>query len=132
MARKLRTIIGMLVAIFILGMAVNLVGVPDKDASVVHNIFSGIFIALHVLTAIGILVTATQLMRLSADLQKSEVKRLARGFGAVGIAFFAGITTMVVPSPWSEIASFIMAVGFIAALILYGTALLRTNITRQV
>ena len=130
MKQRLRAIIGMLVTIFVLGMAENLLGTPAKDLSVAHNIFSGIILLLHVLTAIGILVVATQLMRQEAsDAQKA---RLGRGFGSAGLAFVAGVLVMALPSPWSDICSFIMALGFIASLVFYGGALLHSDNTADV
>lgn len=128
---KLRAIIAMLVTIFLLGMLVNLIGVADKDSSMFHNIISGIILALHVLTAFGILVTAIQLIGLGEKLPEKQKILLRRGFAAVGIAFIAGMTTVATPSPWSDVASFIMAVGFIAGLILYGCVLVGVNTAKK-
>ncbi|HWT40787.1 MAG TPA: hypothetical protein VN081_06010 [Dongiaceae bacterium] len=125
MKERLRAIIGMLITIFVLGMAVNLLGAPDSGASVAHNILSGIILLLHVLTAVGIVVVSAQLLYRTRGQKGRQRNHLAWGFGAVCFAFLAGVTTTAIPSPWSDFASFLMALGFMAALILYGAVLLR-------
>lgn len=131
MKEKLRAIISMLVAIFVLGMAVNLLGAPDSSASVAHNIISGIILLLHVLTAIGIVVVASQLFSLAKGLEGGQRLRLQWSFSVVCLAFLAGVTTMAIPAPWSDLASFLMAIGFMAALALYGTVLLKSNVVAK-
>ena len=127
MTQRIRAIIGMLVTVFVLGMAENLVGSPSSDSSTAHNIFSGIILALHVLTAIGIIVTATQLAKQAKDVLPDIKRQLGRGFGAVGVAFIAGILTLLTPSPWQEILSFVMAIGFISAIVFYGSVLIESS-----
>ena len=119
MKQKLRSIIGMLTTIFVLGMLENLIGMPESDMSQLHNIVAGSILLLHVLVGIGLLVTATQIMRQPETAHNAPLKKQAgRGFIALVVAFLSGI--MTVSNFWPEVFSFLMAVGFIAALLFYG------------
>lgn len=123
MKEKLRSMVGMLTSMFILGMLENLIGAPESDMSQFHNIVAGIILLLHVVLGIGLLVTATQIIRRPETAQSEVLKKSAgRGFGALVVAFLAGVVTM--SGFWPEFFSFLMAVGFIAALLSYGQALM--------
>ena len=105
-------------------MAVNLIGLPDETTCFAHTA-SIILLLLHVLVAIGLIIGAILIVRLT-DTQ--PLRQLARaGSAAVGVAVIAGLLTM--GAPGANWWSFLMAVGFIAAVLIYGRLwLLHTDI----
>jgi len=119
---RARNQIGMLVAIFLLGMAVNLLGDPSGGLA---QATKGVLLALHVLVAIGLIVGAFQIVRLTRDLP--AFSRLARGGGApIGLALLGGILNLTLKSDWW---SFLMAIGFIAAFVFYGLAYVKSRVS---
>ena len=116
--------LGMLVVIFLLGMGVNLLG-ADKTSSTLIKITSGALLGLHVLVAVGLVVGAILTVRLTTKLP-GNYPALARGAGAsVGLAIVGGILNVFLKSEWW---SYLMAVGFIAAFIIYGLLYVKTRI----
>lgn len=113
----------MLIVQFLLGMGANLIGYPQQThggARLVTTVLTG----AHVLIAVGLLVGAVQVVR-RARAADTGVHRRARVAAAlIGLTFVAGVLTMSFRSDWW---SYLMAVGFIAALASYGSLVPRTG-----
>jgi hypothetical protein len=109
---------GLLVFQFLLGMAVNLIGLPDELHAGLAKTSDQLLLALHVLLALGLLINAIIIMRLAGEAAKRG-QGLSRGAGAaIGVAIVAGLLTM--SAPGSNWWSYLMAVAFVAAFALYG------------
>lgn len=118
-----RHIIMMLTIQFLLGMAVSLIG-PPKEASGGAKIATTVFLALHVLIAIGLVIGAVMAFSAAKKLG-SGFKRLASFASAsIGATFVAGVLTMITGNNWW---SYLMAAGFITSLLLYGAIVVRAK-----
>jgi heme A synthase len=109
-----------LALIFLLGMAVNLIGGPSQTSGAAH-LASNVFLAVHVLIALGLLIGAVLLLRAAARLDRRRRNRAIAGAAAIAVAIAGGILTVITSNNWW---SYAMAVGFIAALLAYGSLLL--------
>ncbi len=107
----------------LLGMAVNLLGLPSQAKGTAHTA-STVFLAAHVLITVGLLTGAVMIIRATAR-PRNPSRQLAIG-GAIAIAATtaAGILTMITKSNWW---SYTMAAGFIASLLVYGGLLLQAR-----
>ncbi len=107
--------ISMLTVMFLLGMAVNLIGMPSETNGTAKTA-TLIFLGLHVLISLGLLVGAGLTIRLATN-TGPDLRRLA-GIGAllVVITFLAGILTLAFDNNWW---SYLMAAGFIASYLVY-------------
>jgi hypothetical protein len=105
-----------LVSVFLLGMAVNLTGLPSQTSGGAH-LASIAFLAAHALIALGLIIGTVLLLRAAARLGGQWRRRAVADTAAVT----AGILTVLTSSNWW---SYIMAVGFITALLAYGSLLL--------
>ncbi len=112
-----------LAAQFLLGMAVNFLGLPSQAMGAAHTATT-VFLAGHVLITLGLLAGAVMIIRASARPQ-AQSRQLAIG-GAIAIAATtaAGIFTMITKSNWW---SYTMALGFIASLFVYGGLLMQAR-----
>ena len=118
-----RGVVMMLAVEFLLGMAVNFIGLPD-EATGNAKIVTGILLGLHVLVGIGLLINAIMATRASRALDGS-LRNLVRAGGAgIGVTFIFGVLTVATGSDWW---SYLMGVGFIGSLLLYGKILLRVR-----
>ena len=109
-----------LVSVFLLGMAVNLTGLPSQTSGGAH-LASIAFLAAHALIAPGLIIGTVLLLRAVARLGGQWRRRAVAGAAAIAAAVAAGILTVFTSSNWW---SYIMAVGFITALLAYGSLLL--------
>ena len=111
---RLRGMLSMLALVFLLGIGANLIGMPDENQGV-GLVVSIVLIALHALIAIGLVVTAFLAMPAAraAGVGRREV---LIGLITIIITFLAGIGTAMTGSGW---LSFVMAVGFLVAAIVY-------------
>ena len=106
----------MLAAMFLLGMAVNLMGLPSELGGMEKTI-SGTFIALHGLIGLGLIVGAIRALVASRALEP-KLKKMARaGLGCVILTFITGVATIASDNGWW---SYAMSVGFLAAVLIYG------------
>jgi hypothetical protein len=113
---RTRAVLGMLVAQFLLGMGVNLIGNPESKVS---KAIDGIFLGLHVLLAIGLVIVAIFTVRTAFKLG-GQWPRLTRiGASGVGLAFIGGIGTMASSGAVSSWLSYLMSIGFILAFVGY-------------
>ena len=109
-----------LVSVFLLGMAVNLLGLPSETSGAAH-VASIALLAAHVLIALGLLIGTVMLIRAAAGLGGLWRRQAVTGAIAIVAAFGAGALTLATKNNWW---SYAMAVGFIAALLAYGSLLL--------
>lgn len=116
-----------LAAQFLLGMAVNLLGLPSLAKGTAHTATT-VFLAAHVLITLGLLAGAVMIIRATGR-PRAPSRRLAIG-GAIAIATTtaAGILTMTTKSNWW---SYGMALGFIASLLVYGGLLMQARTPSQ-
>lgn len=121
--RRARNQLVMLSAQFLLGMAVNLLGMPGEVADNPAKAVSYAFTGLHVLIGIGLIVGTVLTIRHALAWGGPVVRLAVFGGVSVVVAFAAGILTM---SPGSDWWSYLMAVGFMVALALYGMLYLHT------
>jgi hypothetical protein len=126
LARRIQAQLGLLVFQFLLGMAVNLLGNP-KDLSSIGKFADATFLVLHVLTAIGLVVNASVIIHRTIA-QGAKTAVLAKAAAAsIGAAFICGLATLF--APFGELWSYLMAVAFIAAVVLYGRLFARQQLT---
>ena len=109
-----------LAGVFLLGMAVNLIGLPSETSGAAH-VASIALLAAHVLIALGLLIGTVMLIRAAAGLGGRWRRQAVTGAIAIVAAFGAGALTLATKNNWW---SYAMAVGFIAALLAYGSLLL--------
>ncbi len=111
--RRSREALSALAVMFLLGMAMNLIGEPKGTFVIVVDT---IFTILHILIAIGLIVVAVR--ALLAARKAGLGQRLALwGLIVIIVTFLAGVGTMISGSEW---ASYVMAVGFLVAAAIYG------------
>lgn len=102
---------------FLLGMAVNLTGLPSQTSGSTH-IASFAFLAAHLLIALGLAVGAVMLLRATPRTSGQWRRHAMPGAAAIGVTIAAGILTLLTSSNWW---SYAMAAAFIAALLIYGS-----------
>jgi hypothetical protein len=115
--------LGMLVAMFLLGIAVNLIGLPSEVSGTAKTATT-IFLVLHGLLGLGLIINAGLILRLSMKSNAALVKYAQFGLGIIVLTFITGIITVETKSNWW---SFAMAVGFAASLPVNGLLLLRAR-----
>ena len=109
-----------LASVFLLGMAVNLTGLPSQTSGAAH-LASLAFLAAHVLIAVGLAAGAAMLLRAAASLGGRWRRQAITGTAAIAAALAAGILNLMTGSNWW---SYAMAAGFITALLTHGSLLL--------
>lgn len=118
--------LGMLVVMFLLGIAVNLIGSPSETTGSAKTA-STVFLALHGLLGVGLLVNAGLIIRFALKTNTTVVRQAQIGAGVILLTFIAGVITNETKNNWW---SFAMAAGFAASLPIYGLLLLRVR-TKQ-
>lgn len=105
---------------FLLGMVIYVVGLPSRARGSAHTA-SIMVLAAHVLVALALTVGAVLIIRATAG-SPDWRRRLAHG-GAAAIvaAAAAGFITLATSNGWW---SYVMAVGFVGALVAYGGLLI--------
>jgi hypothetical protein len=116
-----------LAAQFLLGMAVNLLGLPSQVTGAAHTA-STVFLAAHVLITLGLLAGAAMIIRATARPQNPSRQLAIWGAIAIAATTAAGILNMITKSNWW---SFGMALGFIASLLTYGGLLMQARTPSQ-
>lgn len=114
---RLRQVLAMLGAEFLLGMGANLVGMPSEVKGGARAATLTL-IGLHAVLAIGILVVAFLVSR-SAHEEQLVVRPTTIGAVSVAVTFIAGMGTLATGNAW---LSFVMAAGFLAAAGMYVSA----------
>ena len=116
-----------LTSVFLLGMAVNLIGLPSQTSAGAH-LASIAFLAAHTLIGLGLVIGTVLVLRAAARLGGRWRTRAIAGTAAIAVAVAAGILTLVAKSNWW---SYAMAAGFIAALLAHGSLLLPATAPAQ-
>ena len=116
-----------LASVFLLGMAVNLIGLPAETSGAAH-LASIAFLAAHALIGLGLVIGTVPLLRAAARLGGLWRRRAITGAAAIAVGVAADILTLITKNNWW---SYTTAVGFIAALLAYGGLLLPTSATAQ-
>ena len=117
---RLRQLLAMLAAEFLLGMGANLIGLPSEVTGTAR-VATLTLIGLHAVLALGIVIVAV-LVSMSARPTQLR-RRTTLGMASVIVTFLAGVGTLMTGSPW---LSYVMAAGFLVAAGLYGTAYVET------
>lgn len=116
---------GMIIALsiqFILGMVLNLFAVPPDDPKyATEPIFLKLIFPLHGILGIALLIGAIVLLFFALKSESRIWKKMAT-FGLISILIAAGggIATIILKDNASEIASFVMSLGFILSFLSYG------------
>lgn len=106
---------------FLLGMAVNLIGLPSQTTGTAHTA-SNILLGLHILLAAALVANAVMVIRAARN--GSGQRQLARWAAAlITLTFVAGVLTLITKSNWW---SYAMATGFITSLGLYVALLVQS------
>ena len=108
---------------FLLGMAVNLLGLPAETTGAAHAATIA-FLAAHIVVSAGMLAGAFMVVRAPAQAGKRWRRQAIWGAAAIMVTVAAGILTQITKSNWW---SYAMAVGFIASLLVYGGILVRAG-----
>ncbi|MGI8448086.1 MAG: hypothetical protein ACR2MP_13090 [Streptosporangiaceae bacterium] len=109
-----------LAVLFLLGMAVNLIGQPSQAKGSARTA-STVLLAAHVLIALGLVVGAVLVIRATPSARNRSRQLAILGAAAIAAAFAAGLLSMITNSNWW---SYGMALGFIASLLAYGGLLI--------
>jgi hypothetical protein len=107
--------LALLIAQFLLGMAVNLIGEPE---STIAKASHGILLGLHVLVAVGLVVGASLIMHTALKLGGRYLRVARLGVAGIGAGFLAGILTLVAPG--GDWWSYLMSAAFIWAFAFFG------------
>jgi len=116
LAKRAVAQIAMLSAQLLLGMAVNLIGLP-KEASGTSKIATTVFLVLHVGIAVGLLVGSLLAIRLARAVGPHFVRDTRIGAAVITATAVAGVLAFVRDNNWW---SYAMTVGFLLAFLLYG------------
>lgn len=118
-----RRLLILLIIQFLLGMAVNLLGLPSETTGI-NKIASAVSLGLHTLLALGLLVGAILTVKRARAIDAKYVRVAWSGAMFIIITIAAGVLTIVLGNDWW---SYIMAAGFIATFVVYGKLLLQTK-----
>lgn len=123
LGRRARAQLAMLIAQFLLGMGVNLIGQPSETTGAAKAVTIAA-LAGHVAIAVGLVVGAILTVRRAAAAGADLRRQSWIGLALVAITVAAGVLTMTLRSNWW---SYLMAVGFVALLVVYGNLYLRAK-----
>lgn len=123
LAETAQHIIIVLAIQFLLGMAVNLIGLPD-EAGGGAKVATSIFLVLHVVIAVGLVTGTVIALKLARKLGGGLARLTGRAVAAIGITFAAGVLTLITGNNWW---SYLMAAGFVGSLLLYGMLYMRAR-----
>jgi hypothetical protein len=121
--KRARAQLSMLLALFLVGMGVNLIGVPSETSGGT-KVATSVLLVMHVGLALGLIVGAVLTIVRAAALEPTIRRQAWIGAGLVAITFAVGIMTVITNSNWW---SYLMAVGFIALLVVYGRIYVQTR-----
>ncbi|HSW75232.1 MAG TPA: hypothetical protein VLG16_05195 [Candidatus Saccharimonadales bacterium] len=116
LAKRAMAQIGMLSAQLLLGMAVNLIGLP-KEVNGSAKVATTSFLILHIGIGIGLLIGSLMAVKLARKVNSHFVRDAWIGVLLVVTTFVVGVLTMILGNNW---LSYIMTVGFLASFLLYG------------
>lgn len=122
--RQARDQLGGLTLIFLLGMAVNLIGLPSEVTGGAQTATS-VLLSLHILVAIGLV--AGSVVTVIRARGSSFLRLAAIGLAAIALTLVCGVITV---STGDARWSYAMSVGFIASFWIYGLVFVRTRVDR--
>ncbi len=107
---------------YLLGMYVNMfAAAPEDPAFKTEGVFPKIVFGLHAFVGLGLLTGSIATLVLGLKSEKAAVKKTSFfAFGAIVLSFLAGVSTVALKNTPSQIASYVMSIGFLASLIAYG------------
>lgn len=108
---------------FLLGMAVDLLGLPAQTTGAAHAATLA-FLGAHIVVSAGMLAGAFMIVRAAARAGDRWRRLAIWGGAAMVVTVAAGVLTLITSSNWW---SYAMAAGFIASLLIYGTILVRAG-----
>lgn len=114
--RRARAQLIMLLAQFLLGMGVNLIGVPSETTGGARAVTLALLVA-HIGLTLGLVTGAVLTIRRAAALGPRVRSQAWTGAAITAITVAVGVITMITNSNWW---SYLMAAGFIALLVVYG------------
>jgi hypothetical protein len=106
---------------FLLGMGVNLIGVPSEVSGAAKTATS-ILLGLHMLIGLGLLVGSIAIVIKGRS--SAFVRQIWFGLLTIIITIFCGVMTVATKSNWW---SYGMSIGFIANFWIYGLLLFKTR-----
>lgn len=121
--RSVRHTVMTLAAQYLLGIAVGLIGLP-QDSTGTAKVATTIFLILHVLLGIALLVSAVLVVRAASRASGGMGTLAVSAATLLVVSFVAGILTLASGNDWW---SFLMAVGFILSLLVYGSLYARAG-----
>jgi hypothetical protein len=138
LSERSRGQLAMLTAQFLLGMAVNFIGFPSVSGGFIR-VVSDVLVGLHVLIAVGMVIAAFIVLRLTLklDAHHGAAFRRPAWIGATGVlvAIAGGVLTTIADSSPDKILviagdwwSFLMSIGFLAAFLAYGAMHVRARV----
>lgn len=123
LAKRARGQLAMLSAEFLVGMGVNLIGLPSETTGGA-KIVTSTLLGFHILVSVGLIIGAALVIRRASRLDRRLRSRAAAGGVVVVVTVVAGaLAWMLESNGWS----YVMAVGFIALFVVYGDLLLRAR-----
>ncbi|HSX28917.1 MAG TPA: hypothetical protein VLF60_05720 [Candidatus Saccharimonadales bacterium] len=117
----------MLTAAFLLGMGVNLTGLPSEVSGTAKTATS-IFLGLHAFIALGLLIGAALTVRQARQFGTDYIQKAWIAATLVVLTIISGVLTIGLDSNWW---SYAMAVGFIASFVIYGRLYLQVFISHH-
>jgi hypothetical protein len=105
---------------FLFGMVLYMVGVPARARGSAHT-FSIVVLSAHVLLAAGLVVGAVLILNTTAGAPDWRLWLARGGAAGIGAAACSGLLTLALNNGWW---SYVMSVGFTAALVAYGGLLI--------
>ena len=110
-----------LIVEYVLGMYTALFSAaPDDPQYLTEPVINKIIFGLHGLVGLFLLIGATVMLIMGLKSNNPTKHMAIHGFLSIFLAFGAGIATVMLKETASEIASFIMSVGFLLSFIIYG------------
>ena len=127
LAKRAIAQIVMLSAALLLGMAVNLIGLPSETEGG-SKVATMIFLGVHVAIGIGLVIGSLLAVKRASAVAPRFVRHAWMGVAVVAITFISGVLVMATESNWW---SYLMATGFLAAFLLYGAMFVHADRLRR-
>jgi len=127
LAKRALAQLSMLSAQLLLGMAVNLIGLPSETQGG-SKLATTIFLIIHAGIGVGLLAGSLMTIKRARSVAPRFVKHAWTGVALVAITFAAGALTAIQKSNWW---SYAMAVGFLATFWLYGAMYIHVDRLRR-
>jgi len=124
-SKQARDQLGGLTAMFLLGMGVNLIGLPSETTGGA-NTATSIILSLHVL--IGLSLIAGSIVTVVRARSSAFYTHAWVGLATIFLTFVCGAMTVITSSDWW---SYVMSLGFIANFWIYGALFMKARKVSQ-